>query len=525
LGSGPSKEEIDRCKNEVHRAVSSAVKVLFDSESNGGDFYAHILLSMDRLFDVPGIGTAAVSITNKLNLFINSYFFVQGLADERKDESGKVVVAKLDLSKDSDRRLLSERRAAVLQHEILHTIFHHLSRGRDFGNHQLANIAMDLVVNCNLNINTLGKLMLHPTHYDLPVDKTVDWYYKNFPIDDHPICQSPKEHDQQYQQGQGQGQQPQGKKGKKDKKKGDSPGDGEDGDKDQQGKGKGKGKGEQGQGNEQGEEEGQGEAEGEGDHDHSHEHSVDGNGKCKVCGGLRPLDNHDIWDDEDDQHMSDAMKEMRKSLINDAINRAAEATKNIGKLPNSIQEMIALAKKKAQIPWNRIARQFVSRIANGDMKTTKKKRSKRFGTFPGLKIKPKIKLGVGPDVSGSISPKEYEIFLNEIFAICKATGCDVEVVEWDAGVQGIYKIKSGKKHEVTRTGCGGTDPSEAIKYFNDRRMKFDGVIFMTDGHIPTPSIRPRVACMWVVTADGNDQVLKDFKQRVIRLPKADSDAA
>lgn len=499
---GPSKELLEQCKKDVHRALSSAVKALFDGEGgeDGGDFYAHILMQMDRIFDDPRIPTAAVSITNKINLYINSYFFVHQITEEVKDpETGKVIQPALDLKKESDKRLLRQRRAAILQHEILHCIFHHMSRGADFGNPQLANFAADLVVNSCIKEDILGKQFLYPQKFGLEKDKSLDFYYTNFPIDEHPICMSPNKHDQQHQQKQqsgGSGQQ----------------GDQQQGQGDQQGQGNNDGQGGQGQGDQQGQGGGNDSSDG-----HGHDHAVDAEGKCTECGGLRTFDNHEVWTEDGASHMSDTMRE---SLINDAIGRAANATKNAGKLPQAVQDRIALAKKKPQIPWQTILKQFVARLSNASLYHTKRRPSKRFKTFPGIRLRPKLKLGVGTDVSGSISDKEYEVFLNEIFAIARAVGGEVEVVEWDTAIQGVYKIK-GYKPNITRHGAGGTDPTEAIEYFNKRKHKFDGVIMFTDGHLFGEVTKGlRVPGMWVITADGTKECLK--KARVIKLPKTES---
>ena len=476
------KELVKNCKDKIELTVGSAIKYLFDEENSGKDFYAHLLMQMDRIYDDPRIPTAAVSVTNKITLYINSKFFVHTLAQSL--ELDAKVIASMDEKKFSEAEKVKLRlaRASVIEHEVLHVLFQHIMRGQDYSNHQLGNIAADLVVNSNLVYNSIPGV-LYPQDFKLPKDETMDYYYKNFPIDNSPICQSPQQHDQDFKDGKGQEGKGQGKGDKgKGKDKGDGGGEGKD-------KGEGSGQGE------------------------GHAHGADG--KCKVCGGVRSFDNHDIWSSDGGDHVSDAMKD---SLIKDAINRAASATKNAGNLPQSVQAVISVAKQKAQVPWQVILRQFVSKLSNSDLHHTKKRLSKRFHTRPGIKLKPKLKLGVGMDVSGSISEDEYKTFLNEIFAIAKHLG-EVEIVEWDTKVQGHYKIK-GYKPNITRSGAGGTDPTEAIKWFNDRKNQFDGLIMFTDGHLFSDVGKiVRLPCLWVVTADGSMDSIKDQKRK-LKLPKA-----
>lgn len=511
--SPPTPELLKECRDKVEVAMGNAIKNLFDDERNGGDWYAHILMQMDRIIDDPRIPTAAVSITDKINLYVNSYFFVHTLGEG------------LDLKKEEDKRKLASKRAAVIKHEILHCIFHHMSRGKDFGNPMLANIAADLVVNSCIDKNILGEQFLYPEKYKLPKDQTLDWYYSNFPIQQQNICQDPSGHDKKQQQ-QGQGQQSQGQGQQQGQQQGQGQGQPGQG---QSGQGEGTGEGAPSDNHEHGEngtpcghdhsKQGQGQGQqgqGQGqDQQSAPGHAIDENGNCKECGGVRTFDNHNVWTDDEGDHVSDAMKE---SLVKDAINRATDSTKNAGNLPRSVQDMIVIAKTKPQVPWQMILKQFVSKLSNGELSHTKKRLSKRFGTRPGIKIKPKLKLAIAMDVSGSITEKEYEVFLNEIFAITRHIG-EVEVIEWDTQVQGNYKIK-GYKPKITRTGQGGTDPTDAIKWVNNRKNSFDGVIFFSDGYFAINEITNpiRVPALFVITSNGDTSACK--KYRTIKLPKA-----
>lgn len=486
----PTPEKLKECRQQVELALSTSIKYLFDSDDDGGEFYTHVLMQCDRIIDDPRIPTAAVSVSGKITLYINSYFFVSVLAEG------------LNLKSDADRRRLAARRAAVLKHEMLHLIFHHCMRSKDFGNPMLSNIAADLVVNSNIDKNIMGDEFLYPEKFSLPKDQTLDWYYTNFPIEQNPICENPTGHDKQYSQQNGQkNKSPSSDSGGgEDKNKQDK--DSSDGDKsDQEDKQAGCEKADHG----------------DCDHDHEeseHDHAVDENGNCKVCGGVRPFDNHSVWSEDSGENISESMKE---SLVKDAINRAANATKNIGRLPAAIQQQISLAKSKPQIPWQTILRQFVAKLSNSELHNTKKKISRRFKIRPGIRLKQKLKLAVAVDVSGSIGDEEYKTFLNEIFAIAKNTG-DITVIEWDTQVQGHYKIK-GYKPNITRHGSGGTDPSEAIKWVNDRKNSVDGCIFFTDGFLMEEDLKQkiRVPCLWVISADGSTDSIKGYRK--LKLPK------
>jgi predicted metal-dependent peptidase len=516
----PTPELLKKCKAEIGDAICRGVRVLFDGD---GEFFAHILAQMERHIDDPRIGTAAVSVTSKINFYANSYFFCHTL------------VSDLDMKKDEDRTKAAQRWAAVIKHEIGHVICHHMLRSQDFGNQALANVAADLVVNSwidkrllQVGVDEQGKpitIGMFPEDFKLPKDESLGYYYDHYPIDKSPLCMNPHGHDKQHQQNQQQNGQQQGQQqGQQGNQQGNQSGQGnqqgnQSGQGNQQGNQSGQGNqpgghgGQSGQGGsgQPGQQGGQQQGSGGGG---GHDHAVDEHGNCKVCGGKRPMDDHSIWTTEGNDGVSKSMKE---SLVKDAILRAASNTKDAGNLPNAIKEMIELAKKKPQIPWALLLRQFVSRLSNAKLKHVKKRISKRYGTRPGIKLIPRLKLGCAPDVSGSVSNEEYQLFMAEIFAIAKATGCEVEVIEWDTEMYGPYKIKGYKKN-IERRGSGGTDPTKALEYFNKKANHFDGLVVLTDGHlfcdITKKSLLP---VMWVITPDGTKDHLKN--QRVIRIPK------
>lgn len=462
-----------------------------DRELSCGIFYTHLIQQMCRSirYDIP---TAAVSVTNSINLYINPIFWMYELPTRRA-------------------------RNLVLVHEVLHVVFHHCSRHKDFQDHKKANVAFDLVVNSQLEKKLLGdhaEKYMFPSNFNLPENESANYYYTNFPMDDFKICNHPHEHDQQYNdskgdqnqegsEGEGEGEDSGGEGSNKPggKKSGKKPGKGDKDSKDNKG-------GEGGQGN-----------------DPTDKGSIDKKGKCKVCGGHRTLDDHSTWgESSDDSKVSDSMKE---SVVNDAVLRAAEAAQKLaGNLPQAIRDQIELAKQKPQIPWQTLLRRFISQISAGMLKYTKKRESKRFGTRPGVKIKSKLKLCISLDCSGSISDEIFQLFMNEVYAIRK-NDCEIEVVEWDTEIHS--KNKKGEKdsfplpsgYKFTRCCSGGTDINDFVNWSRQPKNKsrFDGCIVLTDGYLFS-SLEKRIGmpAMFVITADGDDKLVKD-DYMTIKLPK------
>lgn len=66
---------------------------------------------------------------------------------------------------------------AVLQHEALHVLLHHITRSQHFQYHPKGyNIAADLAINCH--ISDLPEGGLFPKNFGLPDNEAAEWYYK-----------------------------------------------------------------------------------------------------------------------------------------------------------------------------------------------------------------------------------------------------------------------------------------------------------------------------------------------------------
>ena len=182
--------------------------------------------------------------------------------------------------------------------------------------------------------------------------------------------------------------------------------------------------------------------------------------------------------------------------------RDQSASKGWGSLPAEIRtELEAIAeRRKPQVDWKRTLRLFASSGYRTEVVATQRRMSKRFGTFPGIRIKRKQRLAVVIDTSGSIDEDVLEVFFREIHGIWK-NDAEVIVIECDADIQGTYPYKG--KTPSTIKGGGGTSFDPAIAWINNpRNSLFDACIYLTDGLALEPVTRPRCPMLWVITANG-----------------------
>ena len=354
--------------------------------------------------------------------------------------------------------LKKDERVAVIKHEALHLLFRHLYRPLiQKGNAKLFNIAADLVVNQHVAPWPLPEMAVTLRAFpdmELEANQTLEWYYEKLKSLHEAMKSGKKTGSPQsaetLERVMGEPQQ---------------------GDHSFWFAGGGEGFGESG---------------------------PDGaGGATSLTEGLRRAMESDL-----ERHLMRA--------------RDRSAAKGWGSLPAEIRtELEAIAqRRKPQVDWKRTLRLFASSGYRTEVVATQRRMSKRFGTFPGIRIRRKQRLAVVIDTSGSIGEDVLKVFFREIHGIWK-NDADVIVVESDADVQGTYPYKG--KTPAAIQGGGGTNFDPALAWVsNPRNGTFDACIYLTDGYASAPEVRPRCPMLWVITADGNvDDHLKFG--RVIQL--------
>ena len=170
--------------------------------------------------------------------------------------------------------------------------------------------------------------------------------------------------------------------------------------------------------------------------------------------------------------------------------------------------------KENEVDWRRSLRLFASAGSRTEIKTTRRKFSKRFEGNPGIRIKRKKRFAVIIDTSGSIKEEQMLSFQSEISAIYRS-GIELTVVECDAAIGRHYDFSG--KFDTKISGGGGTCFDPAIAWVNDRSNgRYDGCIYFTDGYAEKPSLRSMVPLLWVLTKEHSKQIAS-FEGRTILL--------
>lgn len=208
---------------------------------------------------------------------------------------------------------------------------------------------------------------------------------------------------------------------------------------------------------------------------------------------------HSFWD-KSNKYDNDSAQIIFGKLIVEAKKRTGD--KDFDKLPLNIKNIveIEILKQQQKIDWKSAIKIFFNSSKKTYLKYTYKRVSKRYGTRPGLKIKQHSKLLIALDTSGSIDNEELNEFFSEIHGIWK-TGTEVDIVECDSEIQKHYSYK-GKIPKYIH-GRGGTFFDPVFEFINENRnLKYDGCIYLTDGYASKPKIKPYCPVIWVISPDG-----------------------
>lgn len=191
-----------------------------------------------------------------------------------------------------------------------------------------------------------------------------------------------------------------------------------------------------------------------------------------------------------------------ESLIKMSLNTASNMSRGI--IPGDIKEyvMSAIEYKKPKIEWFKVLRLFVGNSNRVVIKSSRMKLNRRVESFPGLKIKTKMKILVCIDTSGSVSEKDLESFWNEIHYI-HSRGYSIDVLECDSEINSVKEFKFNTKPYCS--GRGGTDYTPAIEYYNNNIRKYSCCIYFTDGECSAPdNYRKNSNLLWVISKNHSD---------------------
>ena len=201
------------------------------------------------------------------------------------------------------------------------------------------------------------------------------------------------------------------------------------------------------------------------------------------------FDDHD-WDSAEE--LSDEDKKALEREVDQALRQGAMAARRIkgsgaGDMDRQLDDLLI-----PKVNWREQLRDYVKSICAGRDTSTWRRPNRRFlgsDIYMPTLISEKVgHLVIGIDTSGSIGRDELNEFLSEVKGIASEVNPDkVDLIYWDGEVAGHETYDAATVETIITStkprGGGGTSPSCVSKYLEDKSIKPECVIMLTDGYV------------------------------------------
>jgi predicted metal-dependent peptidase len=187
--------------------------------------------------------------------------------------------------------------------------------------------------------------------------------------------------------------------------------------------------------------------------------------------------------------------------IKQIVQTAVEATQK-GKLPAGFEELVKDI-LDPKINWRQLLYRYIVKTVGEDVNWKRPNHYLRnAGYFPTYESEQLENVVVALDTSGSISSKDVTEFFSEVIEILRS--CDVKslhLIMCDAAVQSHNVLSTSDARSITSIpvkGRGGTDFTPVYKFIDEKCIKPNVLIYLTDGEGYLDYPKPAYSVIWLV---------------------------
>lgn len=207
------------------------------------------------------------------------------------------------------------------------------------------------------------------------------------------------------------------------------------------------------------------------------------------------------------QHGANASSPVDSQALADdwklAVVQAANAAKNAGKLPGSLERFIdKMTASKSD--WRSRLKAFATEVAKNDYSYQRVNRKMLSAGYilPGLFSESMGTMVVVTDDSGSIGNDILQTFANEIEAIRDAVHPErLIIISCDAAVNHVDDLANDEPFKMQCHGGGGTNFRPPFEWLEEHGVLPACLIYLTDMYGPFPEAEPPFPVMWCATTD------------------------
>ena len=229
-----------------------------------------------------------------------------------------------------------------------------------------------------------------------------------------------------------------------------------------------------------------------------------------------------------DSQISELWEENEEACcsINEFI-EVATASNNWGTVAGKLQGLIK-ASLKVDMDYRKMLSLFKTSVISSKRRLTRMRPNRRSGfDAMGSRYELSTNLLIAVDVSGSVTDRSLQFFFSVINRLFKYGVEKLDVLQFDAKIQGeIEPLKKARK-TVKIMGRGGTSFQPAADYYCEH-PEYDGLIYFTDGYSPPPVFNTKrpIDVLWVICSrqcyTANSAWIRKIKRnRVTFIPRTE----
>lgn len=203
----------------------------------------------------------------------------------------------------------------------------------------------------------------------------------------------------------------------------------------------------------------------------------------------------------------------------------AQASNTWGSIPGKLQGLIK-ASLKVDMDYRKMLSLFKTSVISSRRRLTRMRPNRRFGfDAMGSRYELSTNLLIAVDVSGSVTDKSLGLFFSVINRLFKYGIEKLDVLQFDAAIQGEIEPFKKARRTVKILGRGGTWFQPVADYYCEH-PEYDGLIYFTDGYAPPPVFNTKrpIDVLWVLCSkpayEANGKQIRNLKRnRVTFIPR------
>ena len=184
-----------------------------------------------------------------------------------------------------------------------------------------------------------------------------------------------------------------------------------------------------------------------------------------------------------------------------AVNQATTVARQAGKIPAGLARTLENA-AEAAVDWRELLRRVWSETVPADSSWMRPNRRHIWSGLylPGVVRESVGEIAIAVDCSGSVNARQLGLFEAEVCSILEGQRPErVHVLYFDSEVQKVETYLAGEPVHLDPVGGGGTDFGPCFDWLEQRGIRPQTLVFLTDLWGTFPNVAPEYPVLWAST--------------------------